>query len=64
MDRLMESYHIERSIATREGIQSYPCASEKCHGFKRQNIEVVETHHQKYGRDQNLQESLLVSISS
>jgi len=60
--RLAEAYHIERALAARQGIGSYPCGCEKCHGFKIQIVQTVETHHRKYGRDQKLQEPLLVSI--
>jgi len=41
----------------------YPCECEKCHGYKIQPIEIIETHHRKYGRDRHLEEPLLVSVS-
>ena len=58
-----EAYHIERALAARQGISRYPCGCEHCHGFKIQSAEVVENHHRKYGRDQHLQEPLLVSFN-
>lgn len=61
--RLGNAYHIERALAVRQGIPRYPCGCEKCHGFKTQTVEVVETHHIKYGRDQRLNEPLLVSCT-
>ena len=59
-DPLGQSYHIERALAARQGIRRYPCGCEKCHGFKTQTVEVVETHHRKYERDNKLIEPLLV----
>lgn len=61
-DRLGQAYHTERALAVRQGIRMYPCACEKCHGYKIQSVEVVETHHRKYGRDRKLEEPLLVSV--
>jgi len=61
---LVEAYHVERALATWQGIERYPRVCEICHGFKTQVVEVVESHHRKYGRDQNLQEPLLISTTS
>ena len=58
---LGQAYHIERALAVRQGITRYPCACEKCHGFKTQSVQTIETHHRKYGRDTKLVEPLLVS---
>jgi hypothetical protein len=58
---LGRAYHIERALAARQGITRYPCACEKCHGFKTQSVQTVQTHHRKYGRDTELVEPLLVS---
>ena len=58
-----QAYHIERALAAQQGILRYPCGCEICHGFKIQTVKVVEIHHQKYGRDTNLSEPLLVSLS-
>jgi len=57
--RLGQAYHVERALAARQGIRRYPCGCEKCHGFKVQATEVVESHHRKYGRDRKLEEPLL-----
>ena len=59
--RLGEAYHAERALAARQGIPRYPCGCERCHGFKTQSVRTVETHHRKYGRDNRLEEPLLVS---
>lgn len=61
-DRLGEAYHIERAVAAQQGIARYPCGCQKCHGFKTQTIQVVQSHHRKYGRDRKLQEPLLVWV--
>lgn len=60
---LGESYHIERALAARQGIRRYPCGCQICHGFKTQQVQIVEKHHRKYGRDSTLLEPLLVSLS-
>lgn len=62
--RFGEAYHIERALAARQGIRRYPCGCEKCHGFKTQSAQKVETHHRKYGRDSKLNEPLLVSFTT
>lgn len=59
--RLGQAYHIERALASRQGIGRYPCGCLLCHGFKTQSIQRVETHHRRYGRDPALDEPLLVS---
>ena len=59
--RLGEAYHIERALAARQGITRYPCGCQKCHGFKSQLVQVVETHHRRFGRDITLLRPLLVS---
>jgi hypothetical protein len=61
VSRLGQAYHVERALAARQGIPRYPCGCERCHGFRTQSVQTVETHHRKYGRDRKLQEPLLVS---
>ena len=58
---LGDAYHIERALAARQGIRRYPCGCQHCHGFKTQLVQIVEKHHQKFGRDNTLVEPLLVS---
>ena len=45
------AYHIERSIASREGLTQYPCACRMCCGVRVQIFDTIARHHKKNDRD-------------
>lgn len=49
--RLCVAYHIERSIARRNGLPEYPCACNRCRGGLIKRVEIVARHHSVYGWD-------------
>jgi hypothetical protein len=44
---LGEAYHIEKTIADRQGIAQYPCGCTRCHGSKLHQAETIARHHRK-----------------
>ena len=49
--RQFAAYHIERSIASREGLTQYPCACRACCGVRVRKFDTIARHHRKNGRD-------------
>ena len=58
--RLSAAYHIERSIAIRQGLPEYLCACQNCRGARVRKVETVARHHRLHGRDPYLQYPVLV----
>jgi hypothetical protein len=59
--RQCAAYHIERSIASTEGLTEYPCACRACCGAKIRKFHTIARHHRKNGRDPFLPYPVIVS---
>ena len=58
---LSATYHIERSIASRQGLAEYLCACKDCRGSRVLKVDTVARHHRIRGRDPYLKYLILVS---
>ena len=57
------AFSMERRIAGRLGLSSYPCACQRCRGGRRNSVSVVAMHHRRYDREPYLRYPVLVNMN-